>query len=304
MNSQPDISNLDEKIRELVDAGYRLDMIMPADDPREALLSRGDESIRLSANPQSEIRNPQSKGRAGMEYHDLVPDRQGGLLIASHIRIVAGGDVPDYVHYHKVLFQMIFCKSGWVRVVYEDQGPPFVLTAGDLVLQPPEIRHRVLESSAGAEVIEVTSPSIHETWVDHELTLPTSVINTDRLFSGQRFVRDLARDAVWIGDGGIQYRETDVSSATVGRAGVRMVRLVAGCAFTPIASGTTLVIVLDGSLVTEDAVEHDANSCVVNTPDRRVTLTAASDAELLEVNLSADLVHFFFAVSVPTDFEP
>ena len=45
--------------------------------------------------------------------------------------------VDDMVHYHTVGFQLIFCHRGWVRLVYEDQGPPFVLGAGDCVIQPP-----------------------------------------------------------------------------------------------------------------------------------------------------------------------
>src|SRR5262249_10794748 len=94
-------------------------------------------------------------GRADMRYRELIPGRLGGRFIASHIRILDGGETPDYVHYQKALFQMIYCKVGWALVVYEDQGPPFALEAGDCVLQPPEIRHRVLESSAGLEVIEV-----------------------------------------------------------------------------------------------------------------------------------------------------
>ena len=53
---------------------------------------------------------------------------------------------------------MIAVRRGWVRVVYEDQGEPFVMEAGDLVLQPPGIRHRVLESSPGLEVVEITLP--------------------------------------------------------------------------------------------------------------------------------------------------
>jgi quercetin dioxygenase-like cupin family protein len=144
-------------------------MIMPADDPREAIVTKGSERIQVLSerDPKSTSQNPKSTGRAGMEYRDLIPDRLGGRVVASHIRITRGGEVPDYVHYHKIQFQMIYCKSGWVRVVYEDQGPAFVLEAGDCVLQPPEIRHRVLESSASAEVIEVSSPAEHETWVEH-----------------------------------------------------------------------------------------------------------------------------------------
>ncbi|MEQ1519587.1 MAG: hypothetical protein ABL931_24195, partial [Usitatibacteraceae bacterium] len=104
--------------------------------------------------------NAWATGRAGMQYRDLIPGRFGGRFIASHIRIPDGGPVPDYVHFHNVRFQMIFCKSGWVRVVYEDQGAPFVMQAGDCVLQPPQIRHRVLEASPELEVIELGCPAI------------------------------------------------------------------------------------------------------------------------------------------------
>jgi hypothetical protein len=56
-------------------------------------------------------------GRAPMQYRDLIPSRLGGRFVASHIRIAEGGPAPDYVHYHRVRFQMIFCKAGWVKVV-------------------------------------------------------------------------------------------------------------------------------------------------------------------------------------------
>jgi quercetin dioxygenase-like cupin family protein len=133
--------------------------------------------------------SPWGTGRAGMLYRDLVPDRQGGRVIASHIRIPEGGPVPDYVHFHRVRFQMIYCYKSWVRVVYEDQGPPFVLEAGDSVLQPPGIRHRVLESGPGLEVLEISSPAEHETLADLEMALPTPRTQPDRDFGGQRFVR-------------------------------------------------------------------------------------------------------------------
>ena len=127
-----------------------------------------------------------------MEYRDLIPDKLGGKVIASHIRLTEGGEVPDYVHYHKVDFQMIYCKRGRIKVVYEDQGPPFWLETGDCVLQPPEVRHRVLECTAGAEVIEVSMPAVHETWVEHDIKLPTADIKPDRDFGGQRFARHIA----------------------------------------------------------------------------------------------------------------
>jgi len=202
--------DLDAKIAEYQALGWRLDMIFPADNPCEALMSVGDDSIRLKLQkPEREQgRNTNvdsyalaharasatdsdadwSAGRAGMMYRDLIPGRIGGKVIASHIKLLEDGPVADYVHYHKVEFQMIYCLKGRIEVVYEDQGPPFWLEAGDCVVQPPEIRHRVLFAEGNAEVLELTMPAEHETWVDHEMTLPNDTINTARIFNGQRFI--------------------------------------------------------------------------------------------------------------------
>ena len=165
-----------------------------------------------------------NEGRAGMLYRDLIPDRQGGYVVASHIRILEGGPVPDYVHYHKILFQMIYCYKGWARLVYEDQGEPFVIEAGDCVIQPPQIRHQVLESSAGMEVIELTCPADHETCVDHEIKLPTSSADSERLFNGQHFIRHVAAKAEWKPwrIAGFEARDIGIASATDGLAGVRV----------------------------------------------------------------------------------
>lgn len=165
-------------------------------------------------------------GRAAMQYRDLIPDRQGGRFIASHIRIAEQGPVPDYVHYHEVRFQMIYCYKGWARVVYEDQGPPFTLSAGDCVLQPPTIRHRVLESSAGLEVIEISSPAHHATLADHALELPTSRVRPDRDFGGQRFVRHEAAAASWLRwrHPGFEARDLGIAAATGGGATAHVVR--------------------------------------------------------------------------------
>ena len=165
-------------------------------------------------------------GRAGMRYRDLIPNRLGGAFIASHIHIPRGGPVPDYVHYHRISFQMIYCKSGWVRVVYEDQGEPFVMQAGDCVLQPPEIRHRVLESSDNLEVIEIGSPAEHETFAEHEIKLPTSTLRPDRDFSGQKFVRHIASESPWLPwrYPGFEARNTGIDQATAGLASALTVR--------------------------------------------------------------------------------
>ncbi len=164
-------------------------------------------------------------GRAGMEYRDLLPDRWGGRFIASHIRIEEGGEVADWVHFHRIRFQMIYVAAGWVDVVYEGQGAPFRMRAGDCVLQPPEIRHRVLRSSPGLEVIEIGCPAEHDTIADRDLELPTAEFDADRNFSGQRFVRHVAGDATempWVADGMVA-RDTGVGAATDGLAGAVVV---------------------------------------------------------------------------------
>ncbi|HTE52119.1 MAG TPA: cupin domain-containing protein [Kofleriaceae bacterium] len=165
-------------------------------------------------------------GRAGMRYRDLLPDRQGGRFIASHIQITDGGPVPDYVHFHRVRFQMIYCARGRVRVVYEDQGPPFDLEEGDAVLQPPGIRHRVLDSSAGLEVIEIGSPAAHETCADHDLALPTAAVDHAREFGGQRFAHHRAAAATWRPWrwSGLEARDLGITEATGGLAGARVAR--------------------------------------------------------------------------------
>ena len=165
-------------------------------------------------------------GRAGLLYRDLLPERHGGAFIASHIRVLGGGPVADYVHFHKIRFQAIFCRKGWVRVVYEGQGEPFDMYPGDCVLQPPLIRHRVLESSPGAEVVEIAAPAQHITLADHVLELPTPELVPQHDFSGQGFVRHLAAQAPWSAwrVDGFEAQDTGITEATAGLAGVRVLR--------------------------------------------------------------------------------
>jgi quercetin dioxygenase-like cupin family protein len=170
--------------------------------------------------------NPWVIGRAGMLYRDLIPDRLGGSIIASHIHVPDGGPVPDMVHYHTIGFQLIYCYRGWVKLVYEDQGPPFILKAGDCVTQPPEIRHRVLEASDDLHVLEIGVPAAHMTTIDHDMELPTPHFKPERLFQGQRFCHHQLKDAQWIPwrVPGFEYRETGILEATQGDASVQVMR--------------------------------------------------------------------------------
>lgn len=165
-------------------------------------------------------------GRAGMHYRDLIPSRLGGSIIASHIRIPDGGPVPDMVHFHKVGFQLIFCYKGWVDVVYEDQGGPIRLHAGDCFIQPPEIRHRVLEASDGIEVIEIGVPAEHITEIDHVMTLPTDHLRPNREWQGQKFVHNVGGNSEWneFRIPGYICRDTTINRNTKGVASVQVVQ--------------------------------------------------------------------------------
>jgi len=235
-------------------------------------------------------------GRAGMRYRDLVPDRQGGRFVASHVRIPGGGPVPDYVHFHRVRFQVIYCYKGWVRLVYEDQGPPFVLRAGDCVLQPPEIRHRVLESSPGLEVLEVGSPAEHETLADHDLALPTPALRREREFGGQRFVRHEAAAAEWRPWrlAGFEARDTGISEATRGLASVRVARVRGARAphFWRHDAELLFVFVLMGATTLECEGRHPqrlaaGDAFVVPAGLAHSLADCSDDLELLEVALPA-----------------
>jgi mannose-6-phosphate isomerase-like protein (cupin superfamily) len=231
-------------------------------------------------------------GRAGMLYRDLIPSRLGGRFIASHISIPDGGPVADWVHFHKVRFQMIFCRRGWVKVVYEDQGEPFVMQAGDCVLQPPRIRHRVLEASPGLEVVEIGCPALHETLADHAMVLPNGRLDPDRDFEGQRFLRHVAAQTPWadLGDSGFQARETGMAAATGGLAGVRVLRPAGATRLDQPAHDGELLFgfVLDGTAVLDGAGRRElapSDAFVIPAGASWGLDACSADLALLEVRL-------------------
>lgn len=233
-------------------------------------------------------------GRAGMEYRDIVPDRQGGAIIASHIRIRRAGPVADYPHFHEVHFQLIFCQRGWVRLAYEGQGEPFVLHAGECVTQPPRIRHRVLECSDDLDVVEIGYPAEHMTCADHDFDFRASPVDPHRTWSGQRFVRHTTENASWVDvEPGVQESDTGVALATASRADVRVVHMASHSTTTietvP-AREFLLIFVLSGEvdLTTAAAPErlrlHDDGSAVIPVGfDARIEAVEVSNVLLVRV---------------------
>jgi quercetin dioxygenase-like cupin family protein len=231
-------------------------------------------------------------GRAGMHYRDLIPDRLGGSIIASHIRIPDGGPVPDMVHYHTVGFQLIFCYKGWVDLVYEDQGEPFRLRAGNCVIQPPEIRHRVLYASDNIEVIEIGVPAEHVTTIDHDMELPNGPANPDREFQGQKFVHHLAEDATWqpFRIKGFAHRDTMISKNTRNVAGVQVVKPIGAADWSSHTADILFTFVMEGRMVLhgegKEPYALEPGDAFVIPPGMKTKYADASDdLELLEVSL-------------------
>jgi quercetin dioxygenase-like cupin family protein len=192
---------------------------------------------------------PFHEGRAGLLYRDLLPSRLGGRWVASHIRAAKGGPVQDRVHSHQVRLQLIYCLSGDAELVYEDQGGPFTFLAGDLVLQPPGLRHRVLSASMGFEVVEVASPAWHPTSIDHRMVLPSAERAPDRPRSGQRFLHAVAdRCSAQPLAPGVEARDLGLNAASGGVATARALRFQsAGTVELREADDLRFVFVSEGS---------------------------------------------------------
>jgi quercetin dioxygenase-like cupin family protein len=68
-------------------------------------------------------------------------------------------------HTHDVQFQMVYVLKGWI-VTEMDGFAPERMTAGSAWMQPPKIRHRVVDYSDDCEVLEVVLPADFETQME------------------------------------------------------------------------------------------------------------------------------------------
>jgi mannose-6-phosphate isomerase-like protein (cupin superfamily) len=97
-------------------------------------------------------------------YRDLgVGQATGGLVQAHLVRLI--GECTDEVrktHYHDTAFQMVYVLKGWEKIQAEGHEP-VTMKAGTVWIQPPQIRHVVLDYSDGCEVLEIIMPAEFDT---------------------------------------------------------------------------------------------------------------------------------------------
>jgi len=98
------------------------------------------------------------------QYRDLgIAKATGGLAQAHVIRLIPPC-IPEEVskrHYHDVDFQMIYVLKGWMKGEYD--GEVVTMHAGSAWLQPPKIKHTVLDYSDDCEVLEIILPAEFDT---------------------------------------------------------------------------------------------------------------------------------------------
>ncbi len=103
--------------------------------------------------------------RAYAKYRDLgIAEATGGMVRAHVIRFVPPCDPKEVSkrHFHDVDFQMIYVLKGWIKTELDGQGA-IVMRAGSAWIQPPRIKHVVLDYSDDCEVLEIILPADFET---------------------------------------------------------------------------------------------------------------------------------------------
>lgn len=97
-------------------------------------------------------------------YRDLgVAAATNGVAQAHVIRMTRPW-TPDVGkrHYHSVTFQLIYVLKGWIRGEFDGDGE-HVFRAGSCWIQPPGIKHSVLDYSDDVELLEIILPADFET---------------------------------------------------------------------------------------------------------------------------------------------
>jgi len=102
--------------------------------------------------------------RTYAQYRDLgMSKATNGLLQAHVIRMIPPCDprVVSKRHYHDVDVQMIYVLKGWMKGEYD--GQVVTMREGAAWLQPPKIKHTVLDYSDDCELLEIVLPADFKT---------------------------------------------------------------------------------------------------------------------------------------------
>jgi mannose-6-phosphate isomerase-like protein (cupin superfamily) len=137
-----------------------------------ALAARSKSKAKAKPRPKQKFNISHFRGedfradglRTYAQYRDLgMSKATNGLLQAHVIRMVPPCDpkVVSKRHYHDVSLQMIYVLKGWIKGEYD--GQVVTMHAGAAWLQPPRIKHTVLDYSDDCELLEIITPADFKT---------------------------------------------------------------------------------------------------------------------------------------------
>ncbi|MGA8615422.1 MAG: cupin domain-containing protein [Xanthobacteraceae bacterium] len=138
---------------------------------RAAAVAKGRAKAKVGPRRQTFVANHLNPSafegglRSYAKYRDLdIVSATGGLARAHVIKMIPPCDptVVSKRHYHDVEFQMIYVLKGWIKGEYEGAGV-VTMREGSCWLQPPRIKHSVLDYSDDCELLEIIMPADFET---------------------------------------------------------------------------------------------------------------------------------------------
>jgi mannose-6-phosphate isomerase-like protein (cupin superfamily) len=138
---------------------------------RTAAAAKGRSKAKAGPRRQTFVANHLSPNafegglRSYAKYRDLdIASATNGLARAHVIKMLPPCEPAEVSkrHYHDVEFQMIYVLKGWIKGEYEGAGI-VTMREGSCWLQPPRIKHSVLDYSDDCELLEIIMPADFET---------------------------------------------------------------------------------------------------------------------------------------------
>jgi mannose-6-phosphate isomerase-like protein (cupin superfamily) len=99
------------------------------------------------------------------KYRDLGINAATNGLVQAHVIQFVPPCRPEEVsklHYHDVEFQMVYVLKGSIKTELEGQGA-ITMRQGSCWIQPPRVKHKVLDYSDDCEVLEIVLPADFKT---------------------------------------------------------------------------------------------------------------------------------------------
>src|SRR6202008_517960 len=99
------------------------------------------------------------------KYRDLGISAATNGLVQAHVGQFVPPCRPEEVsklHYHDVEFQMVYVLKGSIKTELEGQGA-ITMREGSCWIQPPRVKHKVLDYSDDCQVLDIVLPADFKT---------------------------------------------------------------------------------------------------------------------------------------------